>query len=283
MALVLNCQSLLSKKESFHNLLNTHSPNVIFGSESWLKPDIKNSEVFPKSYIVYRQDRADGYGGVFVACRDTLATHDIQVTVSSCKLTSSCLSDHSSLIAWSAYRPPSSDISYLAELCQQLIPIQYKYPNSALWIGGDTNLPDISWINNCTTGHSYPISLSNAFLDYLNDNALSQMVTSPTRGSNILHIFMTNRPSLVDTCDTIDGISDHEAVLVVSSVVANLSNPTKRMIYLWAQPILMLFKVQCKFFVKVFLIDTQLQLLLMSYGMNFCHLAIHAWIQSQLN
>ena len=51
------------------------------------------------------------------------------------------------------------------------------------------------------------------FLDYLNDNALSQMVNTPTRGSNILDIFVTNRPALVDTCDTIDGISDHEAVL----------------------------------------------------------------------
>ena len=144
---------MLSKKESLHNLLNTHSPDVIFGSESWFKPNIRNSEVFPKGYIVYRQDRADNYGGVFVACRDTLATHDIQVTVSSCKLIDCriCLSDHSSLIDCSVYRPPSSDGSYLAELCQQLTTIQYKYPNSALWIGGDTNLPDIDWINNCTT------------------------------------------------------------------------------------------------------------------------------------
>ena len=61
------------------------------------------------------------------------------------------------------------------------------------------------------------------------------MVTTPTRGSNILDIFVTNRPSLVETCDTIDGISDHEAVLVVSSVLANLSHPSKRLIYLWAQ------------------------------------------------
>ena len=73
------------------------------------------------------------------------------------------------------------------------------------------------------------------FLDYLNDNALSQMVNTPTRGSNILDIFVTNRPTLVETCDTIDGISDHEAVLVVSSVIANLSNPSKRVVYLWAQ------------------------------------------------
>ena len=61
------------------------------------------------------------------------------------------------------------------------------------------------------------------------------MVTTPTRGSNILDIFVTNRPSLVEMCDTIDGISDHEAVLVVSSVLANLFHPSKRLIYLWAQ------------------------------------------------
>jgi len=60
------------------------------------------------------------------------------------------------------------------------------------------------------------------------------MVNTPTKGPNILDVFITNRPSLVETCDTISGISDHEAVLV-SSVVANLSHPSERIIYLWAQ------------------------------------------------
>ena len=115
-------------------------------------------------------------------------------------------------LAW--YRPPSSDASYLQELCQQLATIKADYPNSALWIGGDINLPGINWQNSSVTGHSYSVSLNNTFLDYLNDNALSQMVNTPTKGSNILDIFVTNRPTLVGTCDTIDGISDHQAVLV---------------------------------------------------------------------
>ena len=215
-ALILNCQSLTAKKESFQNIICTHSPDVIFGTESWLKSTVKNSEVFPNGYVVYRQDRCDGYGGVFVACCDNLATHDVHLSTSSCELVA-ChiqLTDHSSLIACSVYRPPSSNELYLAELCQQLATIQAQYPNSALWIAGDINLPDINWVNNCTTGHSYPLNLNNTFLDFLSDNALSQMVTTPTRGSNILDIFVTNRPSLVETCDTIDGISDHEAVLV---------------------------------------------------------------------
>ena len=236
-ALILNCQSLTAKKESFQNIICTHSPDVIFGTESWLKSTVKNSEVFPNGYVIYRQDRCDGYGGVFVACCDNLATHDVHLTASSCELVA-ChiqLTDHSSLIACSVYRPPSSNELYLAELCQQLATIQAQYPNSALWIAGDINLPDINWVNNCTTGHFYPLNLNNTFLDFLSDNALSQMVTTPTRGSNILDIFVTNRPSLVETCDTTDGISDHEAVLVVSSVLANLFHPSKRLIYLWAQ------------------------------------------------
>ena len=42
-ALILNCQSLTAKKESFQKIICTHSPDVIFGTESWLKSTVKNS------------------------------------------------------------------------------------------------------------------------------------------------------------------------------------------------------------------------------------------------
>ena len=85
-ALIVNYQSLVSKKESFQNLINAHSPDVIFGTESWLKSDVKVSEVFTNGYVFYQKDWDDGYGGVFVACRETLATSDIQLTISSSEL-----------------------------------------------------------------------------------------------------------------------------------------------------------------------------------------------------
>ena len=59
-SLTVNCQSLLVKKESFFNLLNTYNPDIIFGTESWLRPDILSSEVFPADYSVYRRDCSDG-------------------------------------------------------------------------------------------------------------------------------------------------------------------------------------------------------------------------------
>ena len=72
------------------------------------------------------------------------------------------LTDHSSLIACAIYHPPSSNASYLENLCQQLENIKTKYPSFALWIAGDAILPDINWSSNSTSvsGYSYPLSLN---------------------------------------------------------------------------------------------------------------------------
>ena len=40
----------------------------MIGNKSWLNSNIYSSEVFPSEYNVYRKDRFDGYGGVFIAC-----------------------------------------------------------------------------------------------------------------------------------------------------------------------------------------------------------------------
>jgi len=43
-----------------------------------------------------------------------------------------------------------------------------------------------------------------------------------------MDIFVTNRPSLIESCETVDGISDHEAVLTKSQIKVHLSPPVKR-------------------------------------------------------
>jgi len=70
------------------------------------------------------------------------------------------------------------------------------------------------------------ISLTNIFsFNFLESNGLTQTVESPTRCQNMLDIFLTNRPSLIVSCKTIDGISDHEAVLVKSDTIVHLADP----------------------------------------------------------
>jgi len=72
-------------------------------------------------------------------------------------------------------------------------------------------------------------------MDFLLDNALTQMNYIPTRSSSILDIFIADRPSLVESCDVVSGISDHKTLLVTSLVAACLSHPSPRTICLWSQ------------------------------------------------
>ena len=60
------------------------------------------------------------------------------------------------------------------------------------------------------------------------------MVNSPTRGSNILDVFVTNRPSLIESCTVIDRMSDHEAVLTKSLIQTEPCTIATRHIYLWS-------------------------------------------------
>jgi len=45
--------------------------------------------------------------------------------------------------------------------------------------------------------------------------------------------FVTDRPGLLESCDVVDRISDHEVVLVTSSITVDLPPPKKR--HLWSR------------------------------------------------
>ena len=47
---VINCQSVPSKKSSYNNLVDYYNPHIVFGTESWLCPEIRNSEIFSSEY-----------------------------------------------------------------------------------------------------------------------------------------------------------------------------------------------------------------------------------------
>ena len=81
---VINCQSIQAKKASFNNFVAEHCPNIIAGCESWLSPSITSAEVFPSEYIVYRRDRNDGYGGVFIACQSSLISEMLNLDIYQC-------------------------------------------------------------------------------------------------------------------------------------------------------------------------------------------------------
>jgi hypothetical protein len=113
--------------------------------------------------------------------------------------------------------------------------ITKKHRSSVVWLGGDLNLPDIGWNSDSVTiaGHQNPVSLNNKFLELVQDNHLKQVVTFPTRHENTLDLFLMNRPSLVNRCEPLPGLGDHEIVYIDTDISAKLNKPVKRKIYIW--------------------------------------------------
>ena len=53
--LIMNCQSINNKRAELHTVnIDSAKPDIILGNESWLTPDIKNTEIFPDSFDAIR-------------------------------------------------------------------------------------------------------------------------------------------------------------------------------------------------------------------------------------
>ena len=55
----------------------------------------------------------------------------------------------------------------------------------------------------------------------------------PSRGNNIINLFFTTNPSLVDKCVSIPGVEDHDAVLLDISTSPQCNKPIKQKFFLW--------------------------------------------------
>ena len=74
--IVVNTQRIMIKKESLWQILDSHNPDIILMSETWLDQDIHDAEVMPPdlNYELFQKDRRDGYGRVLIAIKRNLIT-----------------------------------------------------------------------------------------------------------------------------------------------------------------------------------------------------------------
>ena len=140
------------------------------------------------------------------------------------------------LVVLGVYRPRDNNSDYTNCMCDAISSIARKFPNSPLWIAGDTNLPYVNWQTNTISKHQYTKQINELFIDTFAMLGLSQMVTFPTRLDNTLDVFLTNRPSLVNRCEPIPGVSDHDATVYVNSyIVPKRQRPVQRKIHIWKE------------------------------------------------
>ena len=231
--MVINFQSIKNKIEELNNIFDSSEVDIIIGTETWLNPEIGSSEIFPPYYNVYRRDRKDGYGGVLIAVKSDLTSEQLKQDGNEEIIFVKISNSKEPLIVGGIYRPPSSDIDYMDNICTKIKAISTKYDRSVLWLGGDLNLPDIDWQSESIRGNRYSAPINNSFLDTIRDCNLEQIVDFNTRLETILDIFLTNRPTLVNKCQPLPGVSDHDIVYVDSSIKPNRGKPPRRNIHIW--------------------------------------------------
>jgi len=229
-----NLQSLNANKESLWELVDSADPDVLAGSETWLKSHFKDDEFLPPGYICHRKDRADGYGGVIIMTKSNMVCEEVPTnTTAELVATKITTSDKTPLLVISAYRPPSANHEAMTIMSNAIRDIALAFPKATLWLVGDFNLPDIDWNTVTIKGHQNTKAINENFINMTNDLGLEQIVDFNTRGQNILDLFLTNRPTLVQRCEPLPGVSDHDSILTIADTKAKRRPRVRREILLW--------------------------------------------------
>jgi hypothetical protein len=214
-AILLNAQSLINKLDDFQTeIIEQHSPSVIFVTETWLSSDYPDNLINQDSlYNVFRKDRTSNSGGVLIMVRKELSCAalehrcfgDLDLVVVRARV--HCVD----VIFACFYRSSVTDVHLLKPLTEA---IDYLLNlNMLIYLCGDFNLPGIKWNNRSRPTTTYK---QDKFMDLFRSRGLSQHVTQNTRGANILDLVFTNEVNAVHCLEIIAPLSataDHDCVL----------------------------------------------------------------------
>ena len=207
--------------------------DLIAVTESHLAPSTKDHEVELPSFKIFRKDRNRNGGGVAIYCHQNFSPHRridlerddleiiwVEVNISNKKhLISSC------------YRPPGQNrltaTNFINLLRSSLEQALQSNPTS-LTLLGDLN-------DRCTIWDSIhsDSELKNDLHTLLIDLNLFQLITTPTRGNNILDLLITNSPIHFYDHGTLPPLTnlDHDIIFGKLQYSYSTSSPYSRRIW----------------------------------------------------
>lgn len=171
-------------------------PTIIVLSETWLTTGDDNCLFDLPEYNIFRKDRLTGIrGGLVIGVRQLNSLFVREILIPNCN--SECLAieistPFSKFALAAVYKPPTASLCYLDNLLLCLNFLISAF-NDVLIIG-DFNFPHINW----NLYHaSNNVGGQQLFVNFVNDNGLSQFVHLPTRGGNILDLCLSTHQYFV--------------------------------------------------------------------------------------
>ena len=209
----INCHSIVGKKTEILNLVDSTKPDIIVATETWLDSNIKNSEILPEDYEVFRKDMNRNGGGVLIAVRKELDCYEVPEFQEDCELVWARikLRGQRTLYICAFYRPDMSDKTSFPLLTASLRKVA-TINNAHIVIAGDLNFLSWDWKSIKLKPNGYYPQLHKDLIDTLNDFSLVQVVEEPTRERNTLDLVITNYPQQIPRIEILPGLSDHDAV-----------------------------------------------------------------------
>ena len=236
----VNCQSIVNKKAEFQNIMDSTDADIVIATETWLKEgkhqdgEIGIAGGFSNTYKIYRKDRKDGYGGVLIGVKNTLCSTRVpemendgenvwvKIGVKGAKM----------LYVGAVYRPHEGDEVGHEQIKASLNKLA-TYPNANIWLCGDLNYPGIDWPTSALKPDCRHRRLHQDLIDTLSDLGLQQIIEEPTRDTNTLDLFITNKRDNISKAQVIPGISDHDAVVVEGNIIPSTLKQPQRSIPLY--------------------------------------------------
>ena len=179
---------------------------------------MKQSEIFPPHYAIYRNDRNRHGGGVFVLVSNEIPSSLLQVSTQIEQIWVQIHLKNQTKYC-TGFSLLSSKFSYnCLGWIREYHQWHQKLP-ARIFLGGNFNASGIDWQHKSLTNSYVTVPFREKLLSSFH---LEQLVTTPMRGTNILDLFLTSHPDVVMSCQTAPGISDHNAIVAEIFTQVNL-------------------------------------------------------------
>lgn len=186
-----------SKTKQFFGTSSAYDYNIITLTETWLKSNIANAELFDDSYTVYRNDRDTRGGGVLIALKNEIFASEQIVIPNTDNLEYVCIKATTGshcMYVYNAYIPPVSSAEIYSSHLAAIHSIATD-PEDVLIIVGDFNLPHVQWTMDddvISIPTAFESQHASDFITGLLDLGVYQVNSIRNSKDRLLDLFFTN-------------------------------------------------------------------------------------------
>jgi hypothetical protein len=135
------------------------------GTQSWLKEDISNAEIFRADFTTFRRDKSARGGGVFIGVKNFIPCAELWVD-ENFEMIAVEVKGTNPKYTWEIvgiYRAPNEDMLVIESLAACTVPMRNLTKRSI--IGGDLNLPQAVWNGDAEKASGFQALVNNLVWD----------------------------------------------------------------------------------------------------------------------